>query len=306
MLMLRSPLQPPQITDEIRTRFDTRDEAEALAIAEKITAVVTKGDIGLPGEVMAQLPSLRMIAVYGVGVDKIDLAQARDRGIAVTTTPGVLTDAVAEQAIALILAATRRIAEGDRHVRTGAWAKGKLGLGYSIRGRTLGVLGYGRIGRRIAELARAMGMDILYTDIQAAADEKDAFRSSPAALAQDSDVLVIAAAGGSGTDGLVDQEVLSALGPNGLLVNVARGSVVNEADLIAALTSGDIAGAALDVFQNEPNPRPDLLKMSNVVLTPHLASATVDARLAMGRLVIDNLAAFFDDRPLVTPLEVLS
>lgn len=306
MLMLRSPLQPPQITDEIRTRFDTRDEAEALAIAEKITAVVTKGDIGLPGEVMAQLPSLRMIAVYGVGVDKIDLAQARDRGIAVTTTPGVLTDAVAEQAIALILAATRRIAEGDRHVRTGAWAKGKLGLGCSIRGRTLGVLGYGRIGRRIAELARAMGMDILYTDIQAAADEKDAFRSSPAALAQDSDVLVIAAAGGSGTDGLVDQEVLSALGPNGLLVNVARGSVVNEADLIAALTSGDIAGAALDVFQNEPNPRPDLLKMSNVVLTPHLASATVDARLAMGRLVIDNLAAFFDDRPLVTPLEVLS
>ncbi|WP_233421920.1 2-hydroxyacid dehydrogenase [Ruegeria profundi] len=304
--MLRSPLQPPQITDEIRARFDTRDEAEALAMPEKITAVATKGDIGLPGEVMAQFPSLRMIAVYGVGVDKIDLAQARDRGIAITTTPGVLTDAVAEQAIALILAATRRIAEGDRHVRTGAWAKGKLGLGYSIRGRTLGVLGYGRIGRRIAELARAIGMDILYTDLQAVEGEEDAFRSSPAALAQDSDILVIAAAGGSGTDGLVDQKVLAALGPNGLLVNVARGSVVNEEDLIAALNTGGIAGAALDVFQNEPNPRPDLLKMPNVVLTPHLASATIDARLAMGRLVIDNLAAFFHDRPLVTPLEVLS
>lgn len=304
MLMLRAALQPPEITEEIRARFATRDEAEALAQPDAVTAVATKGDLGLPSELMARLPALRLIAVYGVGVDRIDLDQARARDIAVTTTPNVLTDAVAEHAIALMLAAARRIVEGDRHVRSGAWAGHKLGLGYSLRGRTLGLLGYGRIGRRIAELGRGLGLNVLYATPSPLPGEEIAYRKTPQALASDVDVLVVAAAGGPETNGLVDADVLEALGPEGLLVNVARGSIVSEADLIAALRAGTIRGAALDVFESEPAPNIAFGTFDNVVLTPHIASATVDARRAMGRLVIENLAAFYDGRPLITPLSL--
>jgi len=304
MLMLRAPLQPLEITDEIRARFETLDEGDAVKSPEKITAVATKGDIGLSSELMASLPSLRMVAVYGVGVDRIDLDQARVRGISVTTTPGVLTDAVAEHAVALMLSVARRIVEGDAHVRSAAWAKSKLGLGFSLRGRTVGILGYGRIGRRIGELARGIGMSVLYTNLAPVAGEEATFRETPTALARDADILIVAAAGGPETRGLVNADVLRALGTSGLFVNVARGSIVNEEELIDALRTGVIGGAALDVYENEPTPRVDFSKLSNTVLTPHLSSATTDARIAMGRLVIDNLAAFFENRPLLTPLEV--
>ncbi|WP_305988819.1 NAD(P)-dependent oxidoreductase [Roseibium sp. MMSF_3544] len=304
MLMLRSPLQPQEITDEIRARFDTRDEAAALADPSRITAVATKGDIGLPADLMARLPALQMIAVYGVGVDRIDLDQARDREIAVTTTPGVLTDAVAEHALALLLSAARRIVAGDAHVRTGAWAKAKLDLGFGLKGKTVGILGYGRIGRRIAELARGFGMTVIYSDLAAVPGEEAGYRASPEALARDADVLIVAAAGGDGTNGLVGADVLRALGPDGMLINVARGSIVDEEALISALGNGEVGGAALDVFQDEPSPRHEIMDLPNTIVTPHVSSATTDARRAMGRLVIDNLAAFFDGRPLVTPLEV--
>lgn len=303
MLMLRSSLQLPEITDEIYRRFETADEEAALRQAHAVTAVATKGDIGLPRELMERLPSLKMICVYGVGVDQIDLVQARERGISITTTPDVLTHSVAEQALALILASARLIVQGDYHIRHGNWANGKLGLGYSLQGRTLGILGYGRIGQRIAALARPFGMKIIYSNLSPIPGEEDAFRTSPEDLAQDADIVVIAAAGGPDTDGLVDAKVLSALGSDGLLVNVARGSIVNEPDLIKALETGNIKGAALDVFENEPTPRAAFSHLPNTVLTPHLSSATVDARQAMGRLVIDNLTAFFEGRPLCTPLE---
>ena len=183
MLMLRAALQPPEITEEIRTRFEAVEEDEALANAGAVRAVVTKCDLGLPGDLMARMPALQMIAVYGVGVDLIDLDQARRRGITVTTTPDVLTDAVAEHAIALMLASARRVVEGDVHVRSGAWADGAVGLGYTLRGRRLGVLGYGRIGRRIAELARGIGMDTLYWNRSPVAEEQAAYCATPEALA---------------------------------------------------------------------------------------------------------------------------
>lgn len=303
MLLLRAPLLPLEITAELRQRFDVRDEADLGPDAEKVVAVATKGDIGLPGDKMAGLPNLKMIAVYGVGFDQIDLDQAKTRGIAVATTPGVLTDAVAEHAVALMLAAVRRVVEGDTLVRSGAWAHKKLDLSSSLRGRVLGILGYGRIGRRIAEYACGFGMRVIYSDLAPAPGEEMAYRTSPVALAEDADVMVIAAAGGPGTDGLVNAQVVHALGPSGLLVNVARGSIVDEADLIKALKEGALGGAALDVFQDEPTPRAEFAALPNVVLTPHISSATVDARLAMGRLVIDNLAAFYNGQPLLTPLD---
>ncbi len=302
MLLLRAPLHPPEITEEIRRRFSIRDEADGLEPVSEITAVVTNGGIGLPGDLMAKLPALRMIAVFGVGVDQIDLEQAKRRDIAITTTPHVLTDAVAEHAIALILAAGRRIVESDRFVRAGHWEHGKFGLGKGLGGQSLGILGYGRIGRRIGELARSLGMTVLYCDLRPDPTDTGSFRPTPEDLARDADLLVIAAAGGAGTTGLVGADVLAALGPEGLLVNVARGSVVDEDALVEALRSGRLGQAALDVFADEPRPHTKLLEFDNVVLTPHVASGTLDARLAMGRLVIDNLVAFVEGRDLVTPL----
>lgn len=305
-LLVRAPLQPPEITEEIFRRFDAVLEGDGIATeqAARITAVATKGDIGLPGTLMAALPALNMIAVYGVGLDAIDLQQARARGIRIATTPDVLTDAVAELAIGLMLAAARRIVEGDRFVRAGRWAHETFDLGWSLRGETVGILGYGRIGRRIGELARVLGMKVLYTDLAPVPGQEDAFRDNPTSLAEDARILVVAAAGGADTRCLVDGGVLRALGPDGLLVNVARGSVVADEDLIAALDGGQLGAAALDVFTDEPNVPPALLRHQNVIATPHVASATRNARLAMGRLVIENLAAFYDGRPLPTPVDL--
>ena len=308
-LLLMTPFAPPELTAELERRFATHHfwemgEAGAIppAVAARISAIATTGSIGASAALMAALPKLKMIAVNGVGFDAIDLEVARARGIAITTTPDVLTDAVADMAVSLALAASRRIVEGDRFVREGKWLAGRLGLGWSLRGQTAGILGYGRIGRRIAEILEAFEMTVLYCDLAPAPGREAAFRPTAEALARDCRVLIVAAAGGAGTRELVDCAVLRALGPSGLLVNVARGSVVKEPDLIAALEAGELGAAALDVFADEPKVPPALTARDNVIATPHIASATLEARLAMGRLVIDNLAAFFEGRPLVTPL----
>ncbi len=303
-VLLRASLKPDAITEEIETRFNPIREDGPLPAetAESISVVITKGDLGLGSEQMKALPNLKMIAVYGVGTDAIDLAQAKQRGIQIATTPGVLTNAVAEMALALTLAGARRIAEGDRHVRAGKWPQGNLGLGWSVVGETAGIFGYGRIGKRIAELCRAVGMQVLYTDLQAFPGEEEAFRSSAEELARDSRVLIIAAEGGEKTRGLINRKVLKALGPDGLLVNIARGTVINEKELIEALDADEIACAALDVFENEPHVPEALRNNGKLVLTPHVASGTIDARIAMGRLVIDNTAAFLSGEPLLTPL----
>ncbi|SFX32871.1 Lactate dehydrogenase [Paracoccus pantotrophus] len=301
-ILALAELKPQDMADRLAADYEVVRDIGAAADVE---VVLTAGNVGITAAQMARLPALRLVAVNGVGVDAVDLAQARHRGIAVTTTPDVLSMAVAEMALGLALAAGRRIAEGDRFVRAGQWsAGGKLGLGLSVLERRAGILGYGRIGRRLAELLRGMGMDVLYTARREKPGAPDGFRPDALALARDCDLLFVTAAGGEDTRGLVEAGVLAVLGPDGILVNVARGPVVDAGALAQALDAGTIAGAGLDVFDDEPNVPQALLDAPNCVLTPHIGSATAEARRAMAQLVLDNIAAHFAGRPLPTPYEV--
>jgi D-3-phosphoglycerate dehydrogenase len=272
------------------------------AVGPAIRAIATNGVLGASAELIDACPKLEIIACFGVGFDAIDLERARSRGIRVTNTPDVLTEDVADMAFGLILASFRRIVEGDAFVRSGAWTKGALPLGRSLNGKTLGVLGYGRIGRAVASRAGPFGMRIAYCDLAADRSSPHSYHADPVSLAQASDVLVASAAGGAGTRNLVDAAVLEALGPEGLFVNVSRGTVVDEGALVAALENKRIGAAALDVFWNEPGIDRRLLGFDSVIVQPHHASGTVETRKAMGRLVRDNLAAHFAGRPLPTPV----
>jgi D-3-phosphoglycerate dehydrogenase len=267
-----------------------------------IRAVATNGVLGASAELIDACPKLEIIACFGVGFDAIDLDRARARGISVTNTPDVLTEDVADMAFALILASWRRIVEGEAFVRSGAWTKGGLPLGRSLNGKRLGVIGYGRIGRAIARRAPAFGMTVAYCDVAEDREAPHGYHPDPVSLARASDVLVAATAGGAGTRNLVNAAVFEALGPEGLFVNISRGTVVDEGALIAALEGKRIGAAALDVFWNEPNIDPRLLSFRNVIVQPHHASGTIEARKAMGKLVRDNLAAHFGGRPLLTPV----
>lgn len=261
-------------------------------VAGKVRAIVTGGDLGVPAALWDRLPALEIVAVHGVGLDKVDLDLAAARGVAVTTTPGVLTEDVAELAIGLWLALSRRLVSADRYVREGRWPRGeRLPLARRASGRKVGILGLGQIGRAIAAMAAPFASEIAYHNRRPAEDVPYAYFASPKALAQAVDVLILAAPGDAGP--LVDAAVLKALGPDGLLINVARGSVVDEAALIAALADGTIAGAGLDVFEDEPNVPQALLAMDKVVLQPHRGSATEEARSAMAALVLENLDEHF-------------
>ena len=280
-----------------------QDRARFLAeVGPSIRAIATNGVMGAGAELIDACPKLEIIACFGVGFDAIDVERARARGIRVTNTPDVLTEDVADMAFALILASMRRIVEGESFVRSGAWTKGQLPLGKSLGGRRLGVIGYGRIGRAIARRAAAFRMSVAYCDLAKAADAEHAYHADPVALARESDILVAATAGGAATRGLVGAAVFEALGPEGLFVNISRGSVVDEDALIAALESKRLGAAALDVFWNEPNIDKRLLDFANVIVEPHQASGTIEARKAMGQLVRDNLGAHFAGRPLPTPV----
>jgi len=263
-------------------------------VASKARAVVTGGDLGVPAELWDRLPALEIVAVHGVGLDKVDLDIAAARGVTVTTTPGVLTQDVAELAIGLWLSLSRRMVTADRYVREGRWPKAeRLPLARRASGRKVGILGLGQIGRTIADMAAPFGGGIAYHNRRPVDGVPYAYHASPLELAQAVDVLFLVTPGGAGTPPLVDAAVLKALGPDGLLVNVARGSVVDEAALVAALTDGTIAGAGLDVFEDEPNVPAALLAMDNVVLQPHRGSATEEARSAMAALVLENLERHF-------------
>ncbi|WAP68634.1 2-hydroxyacid dehydrogenase [Jiella pelagia] len=269
-------------------------EAAEVAVA-RIRAVVTGGGTGLSAEWFDKLPELGLVAINGVGTDKVDLDLARRRGIHVSTTPGVLTDDVADLGMALILGVLRRLGEGDRLVRGGHWAQGgKPTLGSSLRGKRLGILGLGQIGRALGRRAEAFGMTIAYWNRSPVEAPGYMRCETPVALASDCDVLAICVAGTTATEKMVSKDVLAALGQDGVLVNVARGSVVDEDALIAALANGTIAGAGLDVFVGEPNIRREFQMFDNVLLMPHQGSATIETRRAMGELVLANLAAFFN------------
>ena len=283
--------------------YEAPDRAAFLAQhGPSIRAIATKGELGADAAMMDACPDAKIIACYGVGVDAIDLAAARARGIAVTNTPDVLTEDVADMAFALLLATARAIPEGDAYVRAGTWPKqGPMRLTTRVWGKRLGIVGLGRIGRAIARRAEGFGMAIAYSG-RVRKDVPYAFHASPSALAPEVDILVVSAAGGAGTVGLVDRAAIEALRPDAIFVNVSRGSVVDEAALIDAIKSGRIAAAGLDVFHNEPEIDPVFATFPNVVLSPHQASGTVETRKAMGALMLRNLEAHFDGRPLPTPV----
>jgi lactate dehydrogenase-like 2-hydroxyacid dehydrogenase len=230
------------------------------------------------------------------------VAAARRRGVVVTHTPDVLNDEVADTAIGLMLCASRQLPAADRFVRSGQWLQGPMPLQRRMSGARLGIVGMGRIGKAIAHRAQAFGMTIAYTARSAKPELPHRFCASAAELAAISDFLVVITPGGAGTRKLIDAAVLEALGPKGILVNVARGSVVDEAALVDALQRGVVGGAALDVFEDEPRVPQALIDMPQVVLTPHIGSATRETRQAMCDLAVDNLRALFDGRPLLTPV----
>ena len=284
-----------QVTDA------TENPADLPASALGVRALLANGESRVSRELIEKLPELEIIVVFGVGYDGVDVQAARERGIRVTHTPDVLTDDVADFAMALLLGIGRRTADADRFVRAGAWAQGPFPFTRKVSGARLGIIGLGRIGKAIARRAAGFDMRIAYTGRQPQDVPYD-FHASAVELAAAVDFLLIAVGGGEETLHLVDTDVLNALGPQGILINVGRGSVVDEGALAAALRDKRIYAAGLDVFENEPRIHPDLLGLDNVLLTPHMASATQDTRQAMADLTLSNLAAFFAAEALPTPI----
>lgn len=299
---------PPFLMEPLRANFVVHDRlhetdpAELAKVAPRIRGIAASGESKVTKELIAQLPALEIISVMGVGYDGIDVAAAKARNVVVTHTPNVLNDDVADLAIALMLSVARAIPRADRFVREGLWLEGPMPLQRKMSGARLGLIGMGRIGQAIANRALAFGMSVAYTARSAKTEVSYRYVPTAAALAAESDFLVVIIPGGAATRKLVDADVLKALGPKGILVNVARGSVVDETALVAALEKGEIAGAGLDVFEDEPRVPEALRRMDNVVLTPHVGSATGQTRQAMADLAFANLEARFDGTPLPSPV----
>ncbi|MCK8779390.1 2-hydroxyacid dehydrogenase [Rhizobium sp. NTR19] len=273
--------------------YDESQKESLEAALPKIRAVATGGGTGISNEWIDKMPSLGVIAVNGVGTDRIDLAHARSRNIDVATTLGVLTDDVADLGIALMLGVLRQIASGDAYMRAGKWGKEAFPLGTSPKGKRLGILGLGQIGKAVGRRAEVFGMDVRFWNRSPITDTSWKSCASPVELAEDSDILCVIVAATAQTQNIVNADVLKALGPKGVLINIARGSVVDEDALLAALNDRTIAGAGLDVFVNEPNIRSEFYSAPNTLLLPHQGSATMETRIAMGELVLSNLEAHF-------------
>jgi lactate dehydrogenase-like 2-hydroxyacid dehydrogenase len=282
--------------------WEAPDRDAALKAAAHVRALAHFGSSKVDGKLMDALPRLEIISNFGVGVDQIDLDAAKKRKIIVTNTPDVLNDCVADTAIALVLNTLRKFPQSESYLRSGFWpTRGPYPLATSVGGKTLGILGLGRIGEAIAKRAQAFGMKIRYHN----RNKKNvpyAYDPDPVALAKNSDVLLIVTPGGTGTAKLVNAKVLDALGPQGYVVNVARGSVVDEQVLLRYLQERKIAGAGLDVFEQEPKVPAEFYALDNAVLFPHVASATVETRKAMGDLQVENLHLHFAGKPVKTPV----
>jgi lactate dehydrogenase-like 2-hydroxyacid dehydrogenase len=295
-------LQQLSATFVLHDRLHETDPAAFARLAPQVRAIAAQGENRVGAELMAQLPALEIISVMGVGYDGIDVKAARARGVKVTHTPNVLNDDVADLAIGLMLCAARQLPAADRFVRSGDWLNGPMPLARKMSGARLGIVGMGRIGQAIAHRGLAFGMTIAYTARSAKTELAYRYLPTAAALAAESDFLVVITPGGAGTRKLIDAEVLAALGSKGILVNVARGSVVDEMALIEALERGVIGGAGLDVFEDEPRVPERLRALSHVVLSPHIGSATGQTRRAMADLAMANLVAHFEGRPLLSPV----
>ena len=272
--------------------------------AHSVRGVATRGDLGLSRELMETLPNLEIIAVYGVGYDAVDLDAARVRNIRVANTPDVLTKDVADFGVAMMLAASRGIVGGEHWVRSGQWSKqGMYPLQTRVFGKRVGILGLGRIGFEVATRCAAFEMDIAYSDLEMK-EGTDGWNyiKDPRALAERSDYLFVTTTGGAATRHIVNNRVIEALGSEGMLINISRASTIDENALLDALEDKALGYAALDVFEGEPDLNPRFLELDNVMLQPHQASGTIETRKAMGRLVRENLEAYFSGRELITPV----
>lgn len=285
--------------------WETADKDALLAeVGPNIRAIATRGDLGASEAMIAACPNLEMIAVFGVGYDAVHLASCRARGIKVSNTPDVLTEDVADIALAMLLALVRRTGQAEEWVRSGDWAaKGMFPLTRKVSGTRAGILGLGRIGAAIARRCEGFGMQISYSARSPKPGaEHWTYIPDAVELARNCDHLFVALAATPETRHIVNARVLQALGPDGTVINISRAANVDESALLDALEQGQIAGAALDVFEGEPNLNPRFLSAPNVLLQPHHGSGTVDTRKAMGKLMRDNLTAHFAGQPLVTPV----
>ena len=306
-------LQIGNVTERMRVRFEahfdvriwfdlTDQDAFVTAYGADVLAIATDGHWGVPDQLLARLENLRVVSSYGVGYDAIDADDAAARGILISHTPNVLNDEVADTAIMLWLATSRRLINADKWARSGQWERdGAFALTRSVQKRQVGILGMGRIGETIAKRALAFDANIHY-HARSKKDNPYRYHSNISDLATAVDVIFVITPGGASTHHLVNEEVMNALGPNGMLINVARGSVVDETALVAALQDGRLGAAGLDVFEHEPA-IPDALKsMDNVVLTPHIGSASIETRQAMGDLTCDNLEQYIQNGTVITPV----
>jgi len=308
-IMMMGPMHPAVeegLKDDftIHKLWEAEDrDAFLTQLGSRIRGVATSGHMGCPREVLTKMPNVEIIASYGVGYDAVDTEDCRARGIKVTNTPDVLTDAMAEITLGLMISLARRLPQADRYVREGRWEReGDMPLFSELNGRVLGIYGLGRIGKEVARRAQAFKMRVVYHGRSEQPHEPFVYYPDLVAMARDVDWLVSIVPGGSSTRHRIDRKVMEALGPEGMLVNVGRGSTVVEEELIRALREGRLGGAALDVFENEPHVPEAFYAMENVVLSPHQGSATKKTRQAMGELVVDNLKAHFSGRPALTPV----
>lgn len=305
------PLRPRQmaVLEETYTlhRLDLakgNDRNALLATAGPLcTAMVVNGHVAIDEALLSKLPALKVAACSSAGYDQMDVAAMTARGIKLTNTSEVLLDDVADMALLLMLAARRRLPQGDRYVRSGDWgAKGMMPLTTSTHGKKAGIVGLGNIGMAIARRCEAVGLEIGYFGRSKKTGNDYAYFDNLVRLAEWADILIVATPGGPSTEGLISADVLDALGPAGSFINIARGTVVDEPALIQALQEGRIASAGLDVYLNEPHPDPRFATLDNVVLYPHHASGTEETRDRMAQLTLDNLAAFFAGKSLLTPV----
>ena len=286
----------------LHPHYSATDKTALLAsIGSDIRAIATNGGVGASAELIAACPKLEVISIYGVGFDAVDLAACNARGIKVANTPDVLTDDCADLAVGMMLALARGIVKAEAWARSGEWTKASFPLQRRVTGMKAGILGLGRIGVEVGKRLEGFGMDIAYS-ARTAKDTPYTFIADPVALAERSDVLIVTALSNAETRHLVSAKVLAALGPNGLLVNISRASIIDETALLEALEAGQLGGAALDVFEGEPHLNPRFLALPNVLLQPHHASGTLETRRAMGQLMRENLTAHFAGKPLLTPV----
>lgn len=308
-LVLMGPLLP-SVMQTLESNYQVHryweaDDQQALlqSVKDQCTGLVTDGGRGVEAAVLKQLPNVKMVGVFGVGVDAVDLDYCRDHGISVSNTPDVLSDDVADMAIALALAVSRQLIVGDAYSRAGRWpAEGAMPLTRRVMGKRAGIYGMGSIGKALAKRLEGFDMQISYCNRSERKDSSYSYVASLEDLAKNVDYLFVTASATPGSVGAVNAQVLDALGNDGYLINVSRGTLIDEPVLIDYLKNNKIAGAGLDVFAKEPNIPDALFSLENVVLQPHNASGTWETREAMGKLVLDNMAAHFANKPLLTPV----